>query len=316
MNLINRCTRCTLLLVITLTPLFHLAAQTSTGKGNPAELAGAASLRAALRPPTPLKVSLTKSLFSKNEQVQVVVETPATVLVSSDLSKSTTQFDIFGAKTITVGPIQASGYYTIEFTAGDARRVIQALFLEQGSRLEAVPLVAPVVSSDLIPPAQIVPAMEKFLRNINSSRIGRAYAAAKSKFPSENAIALGNTVVICLITLPTGAWVACATTVGGLAIDFALKLNDELLDVLGPTKDKVLTAAEVDLLKKSIGSLKLIPDAYKMLFGKGVVDKVFGALKLGTGAGEVIVDNTDGKFAFKTTNEFVKKYEVIYSLKP
>lgn len=316
MKLINRYTRYALLLVITLTPLSHPAAQTSSGNRNTAERVGAASPRATPRPPTPLKVSLTKSLFSKNEQVQVVVETPGGVLVSSDFSKNSTHFDIFGTKTIAVGPIQASGYYTIDFTVGDARRVIQALFLEQGSKFEAIPLVAAVANTDLTPPTQLVPAMEKFLKSINSNRVSRAYAAAKAKFPSENVIALGNTVVICLIALPTGAWVVCAATVGDVAIDFALKINDELLDVLGPTKDKVLTAGEVTLLKKSIGSLKLIPDAYKLLFGKGAVEKALSALKLGLGGSEVIVDNADGKFAFKTANDFIKKYEVIFSLKP
>lgn len=59
MKLINRWTRYALLLFITLTPLFHPAAQTSPGNRNTAERVGAASPRATPRPPTPLKVSLT-----------------------------------------------------------------------------------------------------------------------------------------------------------------------------------------------------------------------------------------------------------------
>jgi hypothetical protein len=127
---------------------------------------------------------------------------------------------------------------------------------------------------------------------------------------------LGNTVIICLITIPTGTFVACAGTAGGVAIDFIFKLNEELIDVMGPTKDRVLTAAEASLLKTWAGAAKVIPDAVKLFFPKDKVEHVFAALKVGTGVGEVVVDNADGKFVFKTTGDFFKKYEAVFKLKP
>lgn len=259
-------------------------------------------------------ISLTKSVFSQGEQVQAVIRSPAQVLVGSDLLRSSRQFDIFGTKTVDLGAITTDTYCVITTDDGSNKAALQILFLRQGSNFEAITTLVPLARNDAGPTAQIGPAIEKFLRNINASRVGRAYASAKAKFPSENAVALGNTVIICLITIPTGTWLACAATVGGVAVDFMFKLNEELIDVMGPTKDRVLTEAEANLLKTWAGAAKVVPDAAKLIFSSDKVEKVFSALKVGTGAGEVVIDNADGKFIFKTAGDFFKKYEVIFKL--
>jgi len=269
----------------------------------------------AARPPAVPEVSLTKSIFGNGEQVQAVVRSPAQVIVGSDLSRSSRQFDIFGTRTIDLGPISTDGYSIVTVDDGANKTALQVLFLKQGANFEAVSRFVPIALADIGPAAELKPAIEKYLANVTASRTSRAYAAAKAKFPSENAVALGNTVVICLITIPTGMWVACAATVGGVAVDFMFKLNEELIDVMGPTKDRILNAAEANLLKTWMGAAKLIPDAVKLIFGGDKVEKVFSALKLGTGGGEIIIDNADGKFAFKTSGDFFKKYEVILKLK-
>lgn len=265
--------------------------------------------------PTPLKVSLTKSIFSRGEQVSAVVETTGQVLITSDLSRSSFQQDVVGSKTISLGPVNEDGYFAVHFQVDTTQQVLQLLFLKTSSQFELLNLAVPVKMADVGPAAQLITAMEKFLKNINASRVARAYSTAKTKFPKENAIALGNTVLICLITIPIGTWLVCATTVGGQVVDFAFKLNEELIDVMGPTKDKVLSAEEAALLKKWTGVSKTLPDAVNIIFGSGKGDKFFAALKVGTGVGEAIVENEDGKFVFKTTGDFIKKYEVIYSLK-
>lgn len=268
------------------------------------------------RPPLAPEVSLTKSVFSSGEHVQAIIKSPAEVLVGSDLSRTSQQFQIFGTKTIDVGPISTDGYNVVTVDDGVSKTALQVLFLKQGANFEAISRFVPLAASDIAPTAQLKPAIEKFLANVNANRVARAYASAKTKFPAENAVALGNTVIICLITIPTGTWVACAATVGGVAVDFMFKLNEELIDVMGPTKDRILTASEANLLKTWAGAAKLVPDAFKLIFAGDKVEKVFSALKVGTGGGEIIVDNADGKFAFKTSGDFFKKYEVIFKLKP
>jgi len=263
-------------------------------------------------PPTAadIPVKYSKSIFNKNEHVLVDVGAAGTFLVESELNSSSSMVDVTACRQLDIGPVTRPGFFAVHISSGRQHYVALLSVIPFKSQFEIIPL--DVNTTEMMVPELTPNLFDRLVNGINKDRVMRALHNAAVKFPVESAAAIGSTVAICIVT------VGVATTLGivqpalclksgkDLAVSFAQKVTNELIDVL--QKDGQLTVSEAKTLK----ALWVLVDLKKLLTSPEKLDKIVAALSVLSGGVSVTTDNDVAKVGAKSTKDLVKKSIMFY----
>ena len=206
------------------------------------------------------KVAIGQITSAKIDQVSVSVGDNITMtvagkgkfLVENDIAKTSSQHDVNGKKTISLGKISAPGLYAFNILDGSQKPLVLGVFagLAKPDQLSLSSRSARVEKSEQID----ADTLNKFWKEASKVRLLKALEKAFPKWIATNPAALGTTTVICTLCLApnpssTVACPVCVESAAGNGVDLLLDVVKELIE----KNASILNKEEAARLSKLVG---------------------------------------------------------------
>ena len=208
------------------------------------------------------KVAIGQITSAKIDQVSVSVGDNITMtvagkgkfLVENDIAKTSSQHDVNGKKTISLGKISAPGLYAFNILDGSQKPLVLGVFagLARPDQLSLSSRSARVEKSEQID----ADTLNKFWKEASKVRLLKALEKAFPKWIATNPAALGTTTVICTLCLApnpssTVACPVCVESAAGNGVDLLLDVVKELIEI--EKNASILNKEEAARLSKLVG---------------------------------------------------------------
>lgn len=251
-------------------------------------------------------------LYARNDTVKVVVKATGSVLITSELDNSSTVVDIIGSKTLDVGKVTGPGTFRIAASDYKDEAFLEVLVIPEEAKLRFITSrgKAQRKRTSAVAAAADKALLKKFFDHVDRSKVQSALNKAAKDWTASNAVSIGTTAVVCLLTLaePVAAKYCkdgAADAVGDLGIEILEKLVDEV-------QDHSLSKQEAEQLRLWIKlgkTLKLVK------LDKKALDKLHELL----GSLSSVIDNMEFKndkvkIVLKTGVDTARKYLLIVEI--
>ncbi len=222
--------------------------------------------------------------YRPGDTVQARIDAPGRVLIESELSQTSSEFDPARGEPASLGRVREPGVYAIRIRSGEEVFATAVIALPEGEKftLHTGELRGPA-------PREEQALLTRFYSRLDRARLAAAARATFGPWAARNAVALRGTAGICLIPGQQGV---CAVAVGGKVIDLAVAVLAEAADSLA--REGLLTAEEAGRVKL----LLALGNAGVQVGSAQGLERLFAAA---ASAAEIAIDDPAGQMALKFT---------------